>query len=102
MGRFFSETVLENGDHAAVMSGTNKLIRSESRDSGVVWSFFDLLKDPGEKHPLDPEKAGGPALGLKKSLDAFLRGRTLDLNKKGEAGEPSAEEIEQLMELGYM
>jgi arylsulfatase A-like enzyme len=97
-----TETFLDSGDHVSLVVNAKKIIRSAWLNGTVEWKYYDLVKDPAEMHPMDPDRAGEEGRTLKRAVEAYLKGRTLDLDKKGEIGIPSEEVIDQLRKLGYL
>jgi hypothetical protein len=97
----FIESFVAGSDDVSLLCGERKLIRSAGKGR-EQWKYYDLKSDPGEHHPLDQEKMDAEGRAMKKAIKGFIKRRTLNFNKKGEMGSPSAEEIKQLRDLGYI
>jgi arylsulfatase A-like enzyme len=98
----FTELIIDQQDHAAVLMGRKKLIRSQAPDNRVKWMYYDLESDPLEQAPLDPE--GHDELGkkLQKLLDEYIRKRDLPFGEEKGLDSLTEEEIKQMQALGYI
>jgi arylsulfatase A-like enzyme len=98
----FSETLTERGDYLGAIHEQKKLMRTVIQDSEPIWRFFDLKQDPGERNAIDPKAGGEEAEALERAIEKHLDARTVDFDREGIEVTPSAEEIRQLRELGYL
>lgn len=85
---------------AAAVSGEDKVMRSRFPGVSPAWLAYDLALDPSEKHALDP--GDRPELrALRRRLEAWIRGRALELRKTGGGPALSEEQAARLRALGY-
>jgi len=98
----FNESYLSTGKYVSVIAMGKKMIHARPIEGEEEWKFYDLEKDPGELKPMSVEEGGDAAKALKRSIEGFIKSRTINFNKKGEMGIPSKEEIKQLRDLGYI
>jgi arylsulfatase A-like enzyme len=98
----FSETITQRADYLGAIKGEKKLMRTAVEGRGIEWRFYDLAADPGERRPMDREAAGEDAEVFEGAIERHLEERTVDLDGQGIEVTPSADEIRQLRELGYL
>jgi arylsulfatase A-like enzyme len=98
----FSELLRDTWDHVGVIKDGGKLVRTARGWGDVEWRFYDLVKDPGEMHPLPLEAAGAEAANLKKCIDAFLKQRNLEPADEHNLKTLTPEELQELRDLGYL
>jgi arylsulfatase A-like enzyme len=98
----FTELIGQTKDLVAAIFQDRKVIREVSQDGELAWYYFELDSDPEEQVPLDLDEGDDRVKALKRSIESFIKNRSLDRPGDENEGQLTEEEIEEMRKLGYL